>query len=423
MVEHGDVTLICDPWVEGTAFNKGWSLLSETRMDYSEFDRVTHIWFSHEHPDHFSPPNLSRIPRETRAGITVLFQETTDRKVAEFCRGFGFKEIVELEEGRFHEIGEDFSILCNPYTYGDSYAVLKVGGINILNLNDCVVNSDKAAYDLKKRIGDVDLLFTQFGYANKIGNSVDKDLREQASKEKLERIRFQNRHLNPSLIVPFASYIYFCHEENRYMNEGMNRVDRIHAFIEDELKTRCMVMYPGDVWEPGIVWDSTPSIRKYMDDYERLGSGRFYSTETVDEGTLMANSRKFIDRLKDGYPAKTRVIESLHSRVFVTDHAKSYELSGTSGLKLASIGLESCDLSLSSESLNYCFKELWGGDTLYINARYQAGVNYDSFHAFSEIASNLNRKARFPIPTFTESLIARARSLPGRILRKAGFTD
>ena len=92
---HG-VRLICDPWIEGLAFNKGWDLLAKTRLGYEDFRDITHIWFSHEHPDHFYPPNLLRIPEGYRKRITVLFQTTRDRNVASFCTSAGFKEVIEL---------------------------------------------------------------------------------------------------------------------------------------------------------------------------------------------------------------------------------------------------------------------------------------------------------------------------------------
>ena len=53
---------------------------------------------------------------------------------------------------------------------------------------------------------------------------------------------------------------------------------------------------------------------------------------------------------------------------------------------------------MSSDSLNYCFKELWGFDTLNVNARYQETKkgNIKSFQNFGWVASNLNRKEIFP---------------------------
>src|SRR5215216_1836839 len=88
--EHKDVRLLCDPWLYGSAFNDGWDLIVESRFSADQFADVNYIWFSHEHPDHFSPRVLSDVPAELRPRITVLYKQTTDQKVLNFCRKLGF---------------------------------------------------------------------------------------------------------------------------------------------------------------------------------------------------------------------------------------------------------------------------------------------------------------------------------------------
>ena len=58
---HKNIRLMTDPWIFGNAFNNGWSLLSESKFTIEDFDKITHIWFSHEHPDHFHPLVLKTI--------------------------------------------------------------------------------------------------------------------------------------------------------------------------------------------------------------------------------------------------------------------------------------------------------------------------------------------------------------------------
>src|ERR1043165_9435943 len=89
IVDHAGIRLICDPWTEGTAFDNGWSLLTPSKFTFDDYKNITHIWFSHEHPDHFSPPNLSKIPAEHRKNITVLYHETNDKKVINWCKQKG----------------------------------------------------------------------------------------------------------------------------------------------------------------------------------------------------------------------------------------------------------------------------------------------------------------------------------------------
>jgi UDP-MurNAc hydroxylase len=83
----GDIRLLTDPWLFGPAFNSGWDLLCETPQRYLEFDGATHIWLTHEHPDHFAPQVLRSIDAARRRAIIVLFHESKDGAVRS-GRGF-----------------------------------------------------------------------------------------------------------------------------------------------------------------------------------------------------------------------------------------------------------------------------------------------------------------------------------------------
>ena len=56
LIKHGEISLLSDPWYQGDAFHKGWNLIHELTDEeiMTLLDQVTHIWISHEHPDHFS---------------------------------------------------------------------------------------------------------------------------------------------------------------------------------------------------------------------------------------------------------------------------------------------------------------------------------------------------------------------------------
>ena len=97
IMSYDGIRMICGPWMEGTAFHDGWALTEPTAFRYKDFNQIKHIWFWQEHPDHFSPLNLKKIPPEIRKNITILFQKTKDRKVVKFCHDLGFGEVIEIE--------------------------------------------------------------------------------------------------------------------------------------------------------------------------------------------------------------------------------------------------------------------------------------------------------------------------------------
>ena len=53
----------------------------------------------------------------------------------------------------------------------------------------------------------------------------------------------------PSMFIPFASFIYFSHAENSFMNKAMNRIGDVYEFTTRRLGVSTVVLYPGDKWE------------------------------------------------------------------------------------------------------------------------------------------------------------------------------
>jgi L-ascorbate metabolism protein UlaG (beta-lactamase superfamily) len=49
------VRLISDPWIEGSAFDNGWSLLSKSKFGFHDFRDIQYVFFPHEHPDQLQP--------------------------------------------------------------------------------------------------------------------------------------------------------------------------------------------------------------------------------------------------------------------------------------------------------------------------------------------------------------------------------
>ena len=84
---HGEKTILCDPWINGSVFNNGWRLLLDSKKNASDFKTVDYIWISHEHPDHFDPKFFNKIDSVFRKKIKILFQYTRDKRVITFLKG------------------------------------------------------------------------------------------------------------------------------------------------------------------------------------------------------------------------------------------------------------------------------------------------------------------------------------------------
>lgn len=255
-VASDDALLLVDPWVEGSVFNNGWSLLDNATSnsalvdEISGHDLTTYLWYSHEHPDHFSISFIKKLKQQFRGKVTMLFQQTKDRRVVKFLQKNGF-ETIECMPGITLPLGKHLALTVFPYGDGDSWCLIKAGQRAILNLNDCAVTTAAQCRAIHARLAPlcnrVDILLTQFGYANWVGNPFEPGLRRRAAAEKRERISLQMSSFKPVLTIPFASFVTFCSVENSYLNDYQNSAYTIRQWSTLAAQTASIrFMKPGD---------------------------------------------------------------------------------------------------------------------------------------------------------------------------------
>ncbi|MDQ2819836.1 MAG: MBL fold metallo-hydrolase [Pseudomonadota bacterium] len=231
MVRNDNAVLLVDPWVEGSAFNNGWSLLDRSTSNatlIAELNRMAlpvFVWISHEHPDHFSIAFIKLLKADARVRVSFLYQRTLDGRVAGFLRKLGFA-VITCTPGEPVSLSPDLRIAVFPHSDGDSWALIQSGTCTLLNLNDCVVASPEQCQRIKASVAAlvprIDVLLTQFGYANWVGNQDQRDRHHHAAGEKLAHMAMQIATLEPGLIIPFASFVYFSHPDNAYLNTAQN---------------------------------------------------------------------------------------------------------------------------------------------------------------------------------------------------------
>src|SRR5262245_57915735 len=112
LFEEGRVGLLIDPWLQGEAFNDSWTLHPAPVLRSEDSARVTHIWISHEHPDHLSIPTIKSIPAEMKAKIVVLFQKHYDTEILDWLKSQGFQEVREMPHGKWVRLAPEFQVAC-----------------------------------------------------------------------------------------------------------------------------------------------------------------------------------------------------------------------------------------------------------------------------------------------------------------------
>ena len=221
-------------------------------------------------PRPFSPPNISKIPKEFRSNITVLYQETMDEKVKKFCKKLKFKKIIELKNWNPIKINNQLELTLSKVSNDtDSWLHIKSDDFSILNLNDCVL-SKKELRLIEKKFTNTTILLTQFSFASWAGNKNNSTKIKDAAKKYLKRLKVISETVRPKHIIPFASYIWFCSKENYYFNEYSNKIDKIYQYLKD-IKSSPTVLYPGETWSfLDEKHDSLKSLERYKKDYKEI---------------------------------------------------------------------------------------------------------------------------------------------------------
>lgn len=379
IVDNQIKKLVCDPWFEGSVFNNGWDLLAKTKHDISIFNDIDYIWISHEHPDHFDIQLLKKIEKKVREKITFIFQFTKDKRVINFAKNLGFK-IQELKINQEFSLDKNFSITnVGNYSHHDSACLIKIDDIKILNLNDCAISDNNEIEKLKNYVKKVDILMMQFSYANWQGdkNNIVR-MKETASKIKSSLIEKCNI-FKPNFFFPFASFVYFSHEENFFQNSCSNNISEICNAINKETTSKPIVLLPGEKWNFSNK-DCKESINCYSNLQKNIKIKRFCSDDQKYKIDLLINeSRNYLKRINEKHLLKRSAYalkkfseySKRNCNIFIKDLNASFYFDLKNGLSPNNIGQIDCDISLTSGNLFYLFKYDWGADTLSVNGRFE----------------------------------------------------
>jgi UDP-MurNAc hydroxylase len=383
-INHASIKLITararitsDPWYSGAAFNNGWDLIhTDPGMTATAADS-THIWLSHEHPDHFSVAFFKSTPNRD---AHVLFQKTSDSRVAGFLRGQGFA-VDEIADGETFTVAPGETMRVGRCGFYDSWNLFRAEGRAVLNLNDCELNTEPDLLKLKSELGQIDVLLTQFSYAAWKGGKANKALRQAAARDKLATVRRQIACLKPAFVIPFASFIYFSHAENFYLNDAINDITAVLDALESD-SCKPIIMKPGDVWGLGAPWDNRDAAAFWRDAYASIPSLALHrASQSIPLDTLKAHCRRYQDQifaknskwLMRFAAALPRVGAFSPLLVKLTDLGVTVRFSFFDGLTEAQPGAVP-DVEMSSENLDFIFLNEFGYDTLTVNGRFEAST-------------------------------------------------
>jgi hypothetical protein len=381
--------LLVDPWVEGTAFNNGWSLLDRSTSNAALIARLNeaalpvYIWYSHEHPDHFSISFLKKFKEDFRGNVTFLFQETLDKRVLGFLQRNGF-QARECRAGVPMPLGPDMRIVVFPYSDGDSFCLIEAAGKTVLNLNDCVINTREQCDSVKAALDRfaprIDVMFTQFGYANWVGNPDEPARHRSAALEKIERIALQVDTFAPALVVPFASFVYFCTPENAYFNEAQNTPHAVAAARRLATSAHLLrFLQPGDTVD--LATDTAASLGErheralaHWTGVAAAGVPLLPAQSPASLAEVHAAFSKYREAMNSNLHGLPRLLERMGRiaplRLHLSDLGTTLRCSYRQGMtELAPDA--AYDVAMTSSNAIFLFKNEYGFDTTQVNGRFR----------------------------------------------------
>ena len=372
------IKLLCDPWLFGSIFNNGWRLFKEENHD-KQLKGITHIFFSHEHPDHFSVQFIKKIDEKLRSNITILYQETFDKKIKKFCEKLGYK-FIELKNKTTFKLDNNFEVICGTAPVYDSWINFRINNYNFLNVNDCVLANSKLIYEIRQTIkGNINTLTTQFSYAC---YGEDKISREKSVTNQLKSIKKQDQILKPTFIIPAFSFVYFSNIDNKYMNDSVNTIMKMDEFVKVNCQADIIIMKPNQTWDGFTQIDNSDSLNYWNKIYDNLGSlnidkeNKRYSSEILIEKSnvyiknIMSRNNKYLIYI-------LRYLGFFKDLFFyVIDQKKTFKFSIIDGLKEIKNIKTKDMLCLNSDSLAFVFDYDYGMDTLNVNGRFKPNPYY-----------------------------------------------
>lgn len=388
IVEDETSLLICDPWLEGSAFNGGWSLVDSSTSNFEvhtycrDSRKQPFIWYSHEHSDHFNVKFLRGFVDEFPE-VEVLFQKTIDRRVVAFLSSLGVR-VVEVDESPFH-MSPNLKISVFPFGGSDSFCFVEVHGRTILNLNDCSVNTpvelETVDRRLPRRHGRIDIMMTQFGYASWVGNEEDWQTREKYAAEILDRMIDQVSFFSPENVVPFASFVKFSLPDNEYLNDHQNTIGRAHELLlESGMDSRPLILSPWQsidlmtLAELDVERENQRALLAWSEAEKSYRAPEFAERRCTTEQIFDAAS-KYRSTLNRTFLFLPLLLEVLRIRrpslVWVADLDLAFLLSFRSIAAMSDVARVDCDVEVKSSVLVETLSKEYGADSLSVNGLFR----------------------------------------------------
>jgi hypothetical protein len=388
IIDAAGTKIWTDPWTVSRAFNNSWSLIGKAAYSPDMLDEVRYLWISHEHPDHFNVPTLKSLPEAFRQRVTVLFQEKNSEKIFNALRQFGFQHFRSLPNGRVVQLENGVDVYCYQANFGDSCLGVRHGNEVIFNINDAELSASDSRRVLKD-LGKVDLVLNQFSLAGYNGYLNYEQVLPTLAREKLSRLLNNHRELNARVTVPFASFVYFSSDDNRFLNGYANSPQAVSTWMEangapvrflflgERASLQELAQAGGEAARSGLAqWQAM---------YDRLDELEYTADPAVDLHEIQALAKAFSASLRQYFPTLLlRRVKPL--RFYIRDLGVVARFDAASGeLETTGEAQQAADILVNSQPLAAAFRFPSGFETLAVSGRFLVQQHFRNWQLLKSI--------------------------------------
>lgn len=283
---YNNFNLICDPWIEGSAFMGAWRNYPAPIITTDKL-QPSMLYISHEHSDHCHRQTLQKLAKD----IPIIIPSFPNGRLEQILIELGFTHITALEFGKRVEIAPDFYItLFEPASlWNDSQALLEIAGFRILNINDSGIN-----HRVRNIVKHADMLCASFspgasGYPATFTHLEKEEkisIYEKSRLATLEMLKEACALYNATYFLPFASHFILNNPEHIPYMEIIkkNTIYDVCTYFESS-PTKILPMLAGDSFE---LIDERLSLLPRSDTLYRLDSILSHITEEFNRDEFEA---------------------------------------------------------------------------------------------------------------------------------------
>jgi CMP-N-acetylneuraminate monooxygenase len=252
---YREKSVLFDPWLKGPAYYGAWRLHPEPNV-LTENLQVNAIVITHPHPDHFHPPTLKKIDRET----PIYFPKFPSGIIERGLDQLGFKDQNPILWNENFSVGNFIKMkFLRPRSLWEDAGVLTIiddEGVRFswLNLVDAGSVIDQ------NLLGNLDLLTSAFdqgasGYPltwSHLSEQRKLKLLEAQKQNTLELLVRRSNQLKARYFLPFAGHWRLALPEHQKYAEMIPHTtfqELKDIFKKESVFTEFLGIYPGDKFD------------------------------------------------------------------------------------------------------------------------------------------------------------------------------